>query len=75
MEILAGSGVRKTDIVPCLVNYYMLMINFLTQLDHSDWKPPLYTLTTGASDLYKQKRRFSQISIVWSTVKDICLTK
>jgi len=48
------------------------MIKLVTQLDHSDWKKkqPLYTLTTGASDSYKQeKRHLSQLSIVW--LKDI----
>lgn len=28
----------KHAYVPCFVNYYMLMIKLVTQLDHSDWK-------------------------------------
>lgn len=37
VAFLAGSVMRKPS-VPCLVNYHMLMIKLLTQLDHSDWK-------------------------------------
>lgn len=59
-EIVAGSGLRKLS-VPHLVNYYMLMIKLLIQIDHSDWKR-----------VYLQEL---QLSIVWSTGIGMCLTK